>query len=318
MILATRDGVFSYDPHESDEKGQGEAQRLGLAGKPVTHVSHNRDGVLASVPKDGLYAIRGGETQQLYEGDVRSCAVGPNGVLFLGIEPAMVFRSDDAGASWQRCDAIDQLPTRDTWTFPPPPHQPHVLSIDFLPGEPDAVLAGVEVGGVLLSRDGGRTWCERNEGIYVDVHSVRPDPTRPGHLVAVTGGGYYASEDGGESWERRMEGMGNGYTIGLAAHPLHTGELLVASGDRPPGLNACIYHTTDAGKSWAELTGDLLAGPHKWAPVPCFTHGAAWLGTDRGKLLRAEDPRGQWEAIADVGAAIHAIAGEGIPSSVMH
>ena len=53
-----------------------------------------------------------------------------------------------AGASWRRCDAIDLLPTRAQWTFPGPPHEPHVLSIDFLINGSTAVVAGVEVGGV--------------------------------------------------------------------------------------------------------------------------------------------------------------------------
>src|SRR5207244_681746 len=127
-----------------------------------------------------------------------ACAIAPDGTLYVGIEPAMLFRSADGGTTWTRLAAIDALPTRASWYFPPPPHQPHVRSIDFLPHAARSVLAGVEVGGVLLSPDGGVSWREMNDGVHVDVHTVRPDPGQPGRLIAVTGDGVYRSEDDGE------------------------------------------------------------------------------------------------------------------------
>ncbi len=306
IAVGTSDGVW-----EATESG---IVQRALAGERVTHVACSSDTILAAVPKDGVYL----GDRRIFEGDARSCAIGPDGALWAGVEPAMLFRSDDGGASWSRSDAIDKLPTRSKWTFPPPPHQPHVLSIDFLPDDPDTVLAGVEVGGALLSSDGGDTWSEINQGIYVDVHSLRPDPTARGALYAVTGRGFYASEDGGRSWARRMEGMGNGYTIGMHVRPGHAHEVLVTSGDRPPGLNGRIYHSIDAGQSWVELTGRGLPEESRRAPVPLFAAGAAWLGTDQGQLLRAEDPRKAWTLVHELPSAINAVAADGSPSSVMH
>ncbi len=204
------------------------------------------------------------------------------------------------------------------WTFSTPPHQPHVLSIDFLPDDPASVLAGVEVGGVILSRDRGRTWSERNQGVYVDVHSVRPDPSGPGLLFAVTGKGFYASEDAGDSWGRRMEGIGRGYTVGVAIHPEHSRELLVTAGDRPPGLNGRIYHSLDAGRRWREIESPDLPRETRRASVPLFAEGAAWIATDTGALLRADDPRGRWSLAQQLPCCINAAAAGGSPSSVMH
>lgn len=310
LVLGTHDGVW--------KAGATGAERLGLAGKRVSHVAARDECVLAAVPRDGLYRAGHPEGPALWKGDVRSCAIAPDGALFLGIEPAMVFRSEDGGRCWRRLSSIDGLPTRATWTFPPPPHQPHVLSIDFLPGEPDCVLAGVEVGGVLLSRDRGQTWVELNRDIYVDVHSVRPDPTTPGRLFAVTGRGFYASENGGASWERRMDGVVRGYTIGLAINAERAGEVMIASGDRPPGLNAAVYHSLDAGRSWVELIDPALPQVSPRAAVPLFADGAAWLASDDGRLLRAEDARGPWDEVLALGTPINAAAAGGSPSSVMH
>lgn len=77
-------------------------------------------------------------------------------------------------------------------TFPAEPHQPHTLSIDFAPksaagsqaAAEDVVMAGIEVGGCLVSASDG-LWETRHGPIVsntqrtqlcVDVHQVRPDP----------------------------------------------------------------------------------------------------------------------------------------------
>src|SRR5690242_4861793 len=134
LYIGTDDGVWRL----ADDA----AEQIGLAGRAVSHVA-DRDGtVLAAVPRDGLYRVGDGE-RRLWEGDARACAVAPDGALYVGVEPAMVYRSRDGGESWERLDAIDALPTRSSWDFPPPPHQPHVRSIDFLPDDPRAVLVGV-------------------------------------------------------------------------------------------------------------------------------------------------------------------------------
>ena len=84
-------------------------------------------------------------------------------------------------------------------------------SIDFLTDEPGSVLVGIEVGGVLLSRDRGESWREMNDGVYVDVHQVRPDPASPGRAVlAVTGAGLYISEDQAATWQEVRLGRGRG------------------------------------------------------------------------------------------------------------
>jgi photosystem II stability/assembly factor-like uncharacterized protein len=307
LVLGTGDGVWSLTGDT--------LERVALPGVRVHHVAWRDEVVLAAAPRDGLYRVAGGAARRVWEGDARSCAIGADGAYYVGMEPAMIARSDDAGETWRRLDAIDALPTRGEWTFPPPPHEPHVLSIDFLADE--ALLAGVEVGGAIVSADRGESWAERNDGIYVDVHSVRPAGSDPDRVYAVTGNGFYASEDDGRSWERRMTGMDNGYTIGLSVHPERAGQVLVTSGDRPPGLNGRIYRSDDGGHGWRELTGDPLPGPRDRAPAPLLTAGGAWLGGADGRLLRSTDLAG-WEVVATIPAAINALAAPGRSSSVMH
>jgi photosystem II stability/assembly factor-like uncharacterized protein len=308
ILFGTSDGVWTLT--------DGQLQRLGLAGKKVCHVATRDDAVLATVPYDGLYAVSASGDRLVWQGDARACAIAPDGTYYVGSEPAMIFRSHDTGATWQRSDAIDALPTRSDWYFPPPPHQPHVRSIDFIPGKPDSVLVGIEVGGVLLSPDGGEHWQELNDGLYVDVHTVRPDPSQGGHLMAVTGRGFYASDDDGHAWEKRMEGLDSRYTVGLHVNPRRAGELLVTAGEGPPGVNGYLYHSRDAGRHWQVVRNETLPDAYSRTPVVLFTDDAAWVATQTGQIFRAEQVEGEWSMVCELPATIYAATAGGSPSSV--
>ena len=309
VVFGTSDGVWQLDDG-------GAASRLGCAGKRISHVARRNSAVVAAAPQDGLYELGTEGERCLWQGDARACAVSPAGHLYVGTEPAMIHRSTNAGRTWQRLGHIDELPTRASWYFPAPPGAPHVRSIDSLPEAPDSVLAGVEVGGVLLSDDRGETWRELSTGVHTDVHAVRPDPSHPGRLLAVTGGGFYASEDGGASWEARMEGMALRYTVGLHVNPQRAGEVLVAAGTGPPGRAGRVYLSRDAGKRWREVEGAPLPTEHDRVPVVLFANGAAWIATERGQVFRAPEDSDSWSLAGEVPAAINAATADGCPSAV--
>jgi photosystem II stability/assembly factor-like uncharacterized protein len=308
LIIGTSDGVW---------RSNGRPERIGLEGKNVVHVADRNGSAVAAVPGDGLYALGESEGERrLWEGDARASAIAADGSLYVGTEPAMVFRSDDRGGTWRRLSAIDQLPTRASWTFPPPPHEPHVRSIDFLPDDPASVLVGIEVGGVLLSRDRGETWREMNDGVYVDVHQVRPDPARPSRLLAVTGAGLYISEDQATTWQEVRVGQGEGYAVGVAFNADRAGEALIAVGDRPPGLNARVYHSVDGGHTWEQVVDPTLPDRYARVPVVLFAEGSASILTDRGQIFRADHPSGSWSLVSELHIPIHAASAGGSPSSV--
>jgi photosystem II stability/assembly factor-like uncharacterized protein len=307
VFVGTRDGLWHIN---------GTAERAGLAGKNVVHVADRNDLVLGAVPHDGLYEVSGAGERRLWDGDARSAAIGSDGALYVGTEPAMLFRSDDHGDSWTRLSAIDELPTRAKWYFPADVHEPHVRSIDFVGDAPSRVLVGVEVGGVLLSGDRGETWQEMNNGVYVDVHAVRADPTLPARMVAVTGAGVYLSEDGAASWQELQVGSGEHYAVGVHFNAAHPGEVLIATGDRPPGLNARVFRSVDGGHSWTQVSDSTLPDRYARVPVVLYADGSAWLLTDTGQAYRADDAGSQWSLVSEVHTTINAASAGGAPSSV--
>ncbi|MCH8940514.1 MAG: hypothetical protein IIC27_05285 [Chloroflexi bacterium] len=308
ITFGTSDGVWQLDGTTT--------KRIGMEGMVVSHVANRKGTTLAAVPRDGLYMLSEDGERCVWEGDARASAIGPDGKFYVGTEPAMVFRSDDVGKTWKRLDQMDDLPTRSEWSFPPAPHEAHVRSIDFLPDSEGSVLVGIEVGGVLLSDDHGDNWREMNDGVYVDVHAVRPDPSHPGRLVAVTGRGLYVTEDNGESWEHITEGLGQGYAVGVHINPSRAGEVLIATGQAPPGVNGQVYHSLNGGHSWERIQDPILPEHYDVVPVVLFTEDGAWIATDKGQIFHADDPRGGWTLTSEVPTPVHSASAGGSPSSI--
>jgi photosystem II stability/assembly factor-like uncharacterized protein len=181
------------------------------------------------------------------------------GRLYAGASPALLYRSDDGGETWIACESLRKVPGYDTWTFPPPPHIPHVRSIAIDRETPGALYIGVEEGGIYRSPDGGETWESLNEGLYWDVHTVTPAVSGE-DLFATTGAGFHRSHDRGGHWQHI--GLPRRYTVPFLVSRVQPGRLYTAAALGPPpswrdGVNAAIYRSDDSGGEWLELHSGL-------------------------------------------------------------
>src|SRR5207244_11883775 len=88
----------------------------------------------------------------LPEPDVFSVAVSAaDGAVYAGSEPSRLFRSADGGDSWAELTALQEIPSRPDWSFPPRPWTSHVRWIAPSPQDPELVLVGIELGGLMLT-----------------------------------------------------------------------------------------------------------------------------------------------------------------------
>ena len=99
---------------------------------------------------------------------VKSLALSPanstvsgngKGTLLAGCKPVSLYRSQDNGGSWQ--ELPDLCRARKWWWFSPaepPGWSPYVQALTTSPTDPNVVMAGIELGGVLRSEDGGLSW----------------------------------------------------------------------------------------------------------------------------------------------------------------
>ena len=218
--------------------------------------------------------------------------------VYVGTSHARLFRSEDRGRLFKECDGFLKIPGRDRWSFPPPPHIPHVRSIAFDPHEPSTMYVGVEEGGVFRSRDGGSSFETLNDGIYADIHTVAVDPRDSRRLYATTGGGFYLSNNAGKSWEPITDGLTRSYTIPLLVSSPDSEKIFTAAAMGPPptwrvgptGPDAMLYRSDDRGES--------------------FTAVSAEQGFGRGMVMRLKsDPQnGGFFAVCNDGSVLRASA----------
>jgi len=235
------------------------------------------------------------------EEEVWSIAASPavKDLVYVGTSHARLFRSEDRGRLFKECDGFLKIPGRDRWSFPPPPHIPHVRSIAFDPHEPSTMYVGVEEGGVFRSRDGGATFETLNDGIYEDIHTVAVDPRDSRRLYATTGDGFYLSLNAGRSWEPITQGLTRSYTIPLLVSATDSERIFTAAAMGPPptwrvspaGPDAILFRSDDRGES--------------------FTAVSAEQGFGRGMLMRLRsDPQngGGFFAVSNDGSVLRASA----------
>jgi photosystem II stability/assembly factor-like uncharacterized protein len=253
----------------------------------------------------------------LPEPGVFSLAVSAaDGAVYAGTEPSRLFRSDDHGQTWRELDALLDLPSRPTWSFPPRPWTSHVRWIAPSPHDADLILAGIELGGLMRSTDRGATWQDHRPGAQPDVHSLAWHPHIPGRAYEAGGGGSAWSEDWGETWQAANEGRDRHYTWSVAVDPEDPGRWYVSASTGPYAAHgggdpqARIYRRRDD-EPWQALAGGLpeplpampyalvAARGHVFAGL---ADGALWESRDRGDTWRACTLRG------DALSELHALA----------
>jgi len=132
-------------------------------------------------------------------------------VVYAGTEPSNLYRSGDGGRTWELLPALHALPTEPQWSFPGRPWTHHVITIALHPEDADALLVGVELGGVMRSTDGGATWADHNPQAPRDAHVLATHPLAPDRVYEVAGDGIARSEDRGATWTHVERGLDRGY-----------------------------------------------------------------------------------------------------------
>jgi photosystem II stability/assembly factor-like uncharacterized protein len=165
---------------------------------------------------------------------------GGYGVVYAGTEPSALFRSEDGGNTWRECEALRQLPSAPTWSFPPRPYTSHIRWITPDPVRPGRVFAAAEAGALVRSLDGGQTWEDRKPDGPFDTHTLVIHKLLPDRLHSAAGDGFMQagtgfvqSDDGGDTWYRPDEGLEHHYLWSVAADPADPSTLVVSAAHSP-------------------------------------------------------------------------------------
>lgn len=196
-----------------------------------------------------------------HDEEVWALAAAPDrhGELFVGTSHARIFHTEDVGRSFHECEAFLKQPGRDCWTFPLPPHVPHVRSLTFDPHNSNILYIGVAEGGAFRSRDRGRTFEPLSQNIDADIHALAVDALDPLRIYATTGRGFYVSSNAGGSWVL-VRAMERPYAVPLLSTQSKGVVYTAAAAGPPPtwsmdyfGADALAYRSTDHGKSFTPI-----------------------------------------------------------------
>ena len=204
--------------------------------------------------------------------------------------PDIVFRSVDAGKTWER--ASDGLPEHGIRFLAHSPQDPMTIfagtdagifkttsagkswsrSGAGLPrgavgrlvvdaGNPAVLYASTSATSgtrVFKTTDAGRSWKAVGKGLPSSTITLAQDPTRPQLVYAGTAGkGLYKSTDGGATWI--SAGIRGAYVCRIAVAPQNSQSIFLAtSGDPYQGYATRLFKTLDGGSRWTEVVDEDL------------------------------------------------------------
>ncbi len=218
-------------------------------------------------------------------------------VIFAGYEPAALFRSADDGGSWTRMALPASYPAVTAG-----PDMPKRITGIAVGGAGSDIYLSLEIGGLLRSIDGGKTWSGAIDGLYVvedavDLHGVAISPSRPTRVTVTTRVGTFRSEDRGENWRKlpvpalREKGS---RAIGYA--PGEPDTILIGAGNDFDGDKGALFMSRDDGATWgaAALPGRLKStvfaiatNPRLPRQIHCASkNGGVFSSTDWGESWR--------------------------------
>ena len=213
-------------------------------------------------------------------------------LVLAGTRPPAMFRSTDGAKTWTRV----QAPLPETC---PAVMKPRVTKIQFDPDDPDLVWAGLEIGGVWRSTDGGKTFQSASQGLVSeDIHDINVVRNGARLVYATTNMGLHVSRDDGQSWEMKPLDSPAQYTRGVTPRADGSGFLLLGNGDGPPGSWGRLMRSRDCGEHWedAGLPGKLDSSVWTVATNPTDPK-LIFVSTALGQYFRSSDGGESWKAL---------------------
>lgn len=240
------------------------------------------------------------------------------GVVWAGVDPGCLFKSEDWGATWAEVPGLNNHATRDKWN----PGAGGLMVHSIQCPAKGQIVVGISAAGAFRSTDSGATWQPYNGNVRADfmpdkfpevgqcVHKLLAHPGKPGMLYQQNHCGVYRGKFDGEKWTDISKGLPSRFGFGLAlpaAEPdtLFTVPIESAEFRMNPDGAFRIARSRDRGKTWELLSKGL---PQKNAHLMVFREAmtadaldpaGVYVGTGNGTLFHTRNAGDRWHVLAE-------------------
>jgi photosystem II stability/assembly factor-like uncharacterized protein len=238
--------------------------------------------------------------------------------VYAGVEDAALFRSTDAGQTWQELPALRGHGSGPHWAPGAGGMCLHTILLD--PKQPGRIFIAISAAGVFRTDDAGKTWRPINRGLRSEhipdpdaevghcVHRIAMHPSRPSTLFMQKHWDVMRTDNAGDSWQEVSGNLPSdfGFVIDVHAHKPETIYVVPIKSDSehvPPDGKLRVYRSRTGGNEWEALTKGL---PQKDCYVNVLRDAMAvdsldscgvYFGTTGGQVYASADAGDSWAPI---------------------
>jgi hypothetical protein len=239
-------------------------------------------------------------------------------LVYAGVEDAALFRSSDAGVSWQELPGLRGHGSGSRWQPGAGGMCLHTILVD--PTDPNRIYVAISSAGAFRSDDAGKSWRPINRGLRSEqipdptaevghcVHRIAMHASRPQVLFMQKHWDVMRSDDAGESWREVSGNLPSdfGFPIEVHAHEPETVYVVPIQSDSehfPPQGRLRVYRSRSGGDEWEALTQGL---PQRDCYVNVLRDATSvdaldpcglYVGTTGGQVYASADAGDSWSPI---------------------
>ncbi|MHB1294923.1 MAG: VPS10 domain-containing protein [Anaerolineae bacterium] len=224
--------------------------------------------------------------------------VAHNGALFAGSLEGDLFSSFDFGKTWRAGLVPEEARATVTAIMPSPSFQ-----------SDGACFAATDGGGLLVSRNSGKSWEDSGFGLdelNVLALAAPTDWSQREVMFAATSSGVYISQNGGRAWRATDLMMDEDAVATLAVSPAFDKDRTVFAGTEA----GSFYRSTDGGRRWDLVQAAVGVGPVNslWIAPEFAENGMLVAGV--GSHVHVSHDRGEtWEDTGELPGSVLCLAG---------